>query len=294
MFRHSKTSLVIAAVLAAATLMAQQPGQKGGGKGGGNPVQPIREVKPGFYMIAGAGANTGVRVTNAGVIVVDGKLAGEQNYNDLMAQIKSVTDQPVKFLFVTHHHADHTGNNQRFLDAGVTVIGHELLKKNLATYNSTPLPASPNVTFDNDYTVRLGGVEARAIHFAPGHTSGDSVVFFPDVKVVMVSDVVTTGRTGPLIDYAGGGSALGYLQSLDAILKLDFDTAIPGNGDPLSRADVQAFRDKWNTFLTRAREAIKNGTPKEQLLAQIKTDDLGWTPRIPQVDPFYEELSKAR
>jgi cyclase len=133
--------------------------------GGGPPVQPIQQVKPGLYMIAGAGANSEVRVTNAGLIVVDGKLAGEQNYNALMEQIKSVSNQPVKYLIVTHHHADHTGNNDRFLAAGVQVIGHENLKKNLAAATGSSVPASPSMTYPGaDYTLRLGGVEVQLHH----------------------------------------------------------------------------------------------------------------------------------
>jgi hypothetical protein len=78
------------------------------------------------------------------------------------------------------------------------------------------------------------------------------------------------------------------------MLKLDFDTAIPGNGNPIPKADVQAYRNKVDTFVTRAREAVRNGVAKDQLMANIKTDDLGWMPRAPNVDPFYEELSKAK
>src|SRR4051812_10420732 len=94
-------------------------------RGGGQPVQPIQPVKPGLFVVAGAGANSLVRLTPDGVILVDTKLAGEQNYNALVEQIKTVTDKPVKFAIVTHHHADHTGNVDRFLAAGVQVIGHE-------------------------------------------------------------------------------------------------------------------------------------------------------------------------
>jgi cyclase len=280
-----KTALLVAALVPLAP--AQQKG------GGGQSVQPIQQVKPGLYMIAGAGANSEVRVTNDGLIVVDGKLAGEQNYNALMQQIKSVSSQPVKYLIVTHHHADHTGNNDRFLAAGAEVIGHENLKKNLATYNVNPVPASPNVTYPGaDYTVRLGGVEVQVHHFGRAHTSGDSVVYFPDLKVVAVSDVVTTGATGPLADYAGGGSFLEWPRVLESILKLDFDACIAGNGGVLTKADVQAYKTKIDTFVSRAKEAVRNGVAKDQLMAQIKTDDLGWTPRVPSVDAFYAELQK--
>jgi cyclase len=261
-------------------------------RGGAPQPQTIQQVKPGVFMIAGAGGNTTVRVTNAGLIVVDGKLAGEENYNSLMKLIKGASDQPIKYLIVTHHHADHTGNNQRFLDAGVQVVATENLKTNLLTYESNPKPAPPSITYPGaEYKLQLGGVTAELHHFGRAHTSGDTVVYFPDVKVVCVSDVVTIGN-GPLIDYAGGGSAVEWTQVLDGILKLDFDVAIPGNGDPLNRAYVEAYKTKFETYVARARELVRKGVPQDQLLKQIKTDDLGWTPRVPKVDAFYAELSK--
>lgn len=286
--------MVPIAGLAAILAVAQAQPARGGKKGGRQPVQPIEQVKPGLYMVAGAGANSEVRVTNAGVILVDGKLPGETNYDDLMAQIKSVTNQPVKYLIVTHHHQDHTGNNDKFLAAGVQVIGHENLKKNLETYQAKPLPASPNETYSGrEHTVRLGGAEVRLYHFGRAHTSGDSVVYFPDLKVVAVSDVVTEGN-GPLADYAGGGSFVEWQKVLDDILKLDFDTAIPGNGKPMTKADVEAYKTKIDLFVSRARALVKQGVPKEQLMAKIQTDDLGWMPRVPNVDAFYADLEKSK
>lgn len=265
-------------------------------RGGRGPQpQAIREVKPGLFMITGAGGNTTVRVTNAGLIVVDGKLPGEENYNTLMALIKSKSDQPIKYLIVTHHHADHTGNNQRFIDAGVQIVATENLKKNLVDYQFDPKPAPPTITYPGaEYKLQLGAVTVELHHFGRAHTSGDTVVYFPDLKVVSVSDVVTTGKTGPLIDYAGGGSAVEWTQVLDGTLKLDFDAAIPGNGDVLTKADVAAYKAKFDTVMARARALVKQGVPQDQLMAQIKTDDIGWAPRVPKVDAFYAELSAPK
>jgi cyclase len=274
---------------------AQGRGGGGGGRGGGQPVQPIQMLKPGLYVVPGGGANSIVRVTNEGVILVDTKLPGEANYNGLMEQIRSVTPQPVKVVIVTHHHADHTGNDDRFISAGAQVIGHEQLAKNLDTYQFDPRPAKPSATYNTaEHTVRLGGVEVRVLHLGRAHTGGDSVVYFPDVKVVATSDAVTTGTQGPLADYAGGGSFAEWTPVLDAMLKLDFDTAVPGAGPVLTKADVQAFRTKFTTVMMRASELVQKGVPKDQLLMQLKTDDIGWAPRVPQIDPFYEELSKKR
>ena len=75
------------------------------------------------------------------------------------------------------------------------------------------------------------------------------------------------------------------------LLKLDFDAAVPGNGPVLTKADVQAYAAKFDTVIDRLTELVKKGTPKEQLLMQLKTDDIGWTPRIPSVDGLYAELS---
>ena len=287
------------AALAILPLAAQPPAPPAAGPGPGAPRAPqpqaIQQVKPGLYMITGAGGNTTVRVTSEGLIVVDGKLPGQANYDALMALIKGVSTQPVKYLIVTHHHADHTGNNQRFIDAGTQVVAHENLKTNLLSYQVDPKPAPPTMTYSGDeHTLSLGGVKVELHHFGRAHTSGDTVVYFPDLKVVAVSDVVTTGKTGPLIDYAGGGSATDWSNVLAKTLALDFDAAIPGNGDVLTKADVQAYKMKFDTVMARAKELVRMGVPADQLLAQIKTDDIGWAPRVPKVDAFYAELSTSK
>jgi cyclase len=280
------------AALAAVLVWAQEPAGRGGRGRGGPQPQATQQVKPGLFMITGAGANSEIRVTSEGLIVVDGKLPGEQNYNALMEQIKMISSLPIKYLIVTHHHQDHTGNNDRFIAAGVEILAQENLNKNLINYQANPKPANATVTYDNERTLRLGGVTVEAHHFGPAHTSGDTVVYYPDLKVVVLSDVITTGTNGPLADYAGGGSFLEWPRILDAILKLDFDTAIPGNGGPLTKADVEAYKTKIETFVNRAKEAVRNGVPKDQLMMQIQTDDLGWKPRVSNVDLFYAELTK--
>src|SRR2546426_11721685 len=90
--------------------------QRGGGRGGaaaGQTVEKIKMLKPNLYEITGGGANTLVRVTNQGLIVVDTKNPGDENFNRVMEEIKSVTNQPVKFVINTQHHPDHVGNNQK-------------------------------------------------------------------------------------------------------------------------------------------------------------------------------------
>jgi cyclase len=285
-----------AVIAVGVSVLAQTPAQGAGqGRGGGQPVQPIQMIKPGLYIVPGGGSNSIVRVTTEGVILVDTKMPSEANYNGLMQQIRSVTPLPVKTVIVTHHHADHTGNNDRFIAAGAEVIGHAVLASSLDSYQFDPKPARPTTTYDGrERVVKLGGAEVRVLHPGRAHTGGDSVVYFPDLKVVATSDAVTTGTTGPLADYAGGGSFVGFGPVLDAMLRLDFDTAVPGAGPLLTKADVQAFRVKIGTVIDRASALVKSGVPANQLLMQLKTDDLGWTPRIPMVEAFVAELNASR
>src|SRR5687768_14421994 len=306
--------ICMAAVFAAAAIApvgAQQPaagapaqgreggapgGRGGGGRGGGPPA--IKQVKPGVYMVTGAGGNSTVRVVNEGVIIVDTKNRGDENYMALMDQVKTVTQAPVRYVFVTHHHQDHSGNIGNFQMAGAEVIVHEGLNKALETYSPAQgKPAMSKVTYSTDRVVKVGNAAAEGRHFGRAHTSGDTFVYFPDVRVVALGDSFVAAA--PNADYPFGGSVVEWVKALDQVLKLDFDTAIPGHGnDPLTKADVQKFRDNLNTIVTRGRELVKKGTPKDQLMAQLKTDDLGWTLNAQQwnqparLDPFYEELSK--
>ena len=283
------------------------PGQQGGGPGGGGgrqgggpPAAPpaIKQVTQGLYMVTGIGGNTTVRVDPEGLILVDTKNLGEPNYNQLMEIVKTVSTAPVKYAFVTHHHQDHSGNIGSFQKAGVQVIVHANLNKNLETYNPAQgKPEMAKTTYTKEQEVKVGKATAQARYFGRGHTNGDTFVWFPDVRVVSAGDMIVANP--PNSDMAFGGSVVEWVATLDQVLKLPFEYVIPGHGnDPLTRAQVQEFRDKWNTILTRGIEAVQKGTPKEQLLASIKVDDLGgWTLNSFQpparLDPFYAELQAA-
>lgn len=268
---HTGAAAALALALMASAGQAQTPPPA--------PPQAIKPVKPDLYMVTGGGGNTTVRVTPKGLIVVDGKNPGQAFYDDLTAQIRTVSPQPVKYLIVTHHHADHSGNSGRFLAAGAKVVGHKNMAAELDKFTppaSNPTltaPAKPDVTYDTRYTVSLGGKTVRLMHFAPAHTGADTVVYFPDLKVVAMGDELNS--VAPNFDYAGGASIAGWVTSLDETLKLDWDKAIPGHGaEPFTRDQVKAFRDKLQALLDRARAQVKAGTPKDRLIAGLKTEDL--------------------
>jgi cyclase len=305
-----KTSFAaLAAVVLAGTLGFAAQGQAPAG-GQQPPPAPmaIKQVKPGLYMVTGFGGNSTVRVTDQGVILVDTKNLGDGPFNDLVAQIKTVTNQPVKYVFITHVHQDHAGNIGRFKAAGAEVITYEGLKKNLETggldgkgYTSPAgKPDPPSATYSGtSREVKVGNVVARAYHFANAHTSGDSVVLFPDLRVIAFGDEFV--NQPPNADLPNGGSVLTFPKALEEALKLDWDVAIPGHGnDPMTRADVQAYQKKWAAIASKSLELRKKGVAKEQIRQQIQAELPEIAPWMMtnivndmRLDLFYEELSRA-
>ena len=301
---YVRSRLLVAAAVAvtAVSVSAQAPqgppagAPGGGGRGGRGPaagqtVEKIRTLKPNLYLITGGGANTLVRVTPDGLIVVDTKNPSDENYNRLMEEIKSVSPAPVKYVINTHHHPDHVGNNQKFIDAGATVLASDALKSFMASDPRTKaIPGLPTQTFAKDYTLKFGGAEVRLYSFGRGHTGDDTMAYFPDTKIVMVSDQISDAT--PIVDFANGGSAKEWTQILDGVLKLDFESAIPGRGEPKTRSDVQAFRDKFASLVSRAQDAIKAGATRDTLAMQVKTDDLGWMFNAQFFGQLFDELTR--
>lgn len=278
-------AFVAAFSLAAGSLWAQ------GRSAAEDPVAKIRLLKPNLYLITGSGANTVVRVTPAGVILVDTKNPGEGRYERMMEEIKSVTDQPVKYVINTHHHPDHVGNNKDFIDAGATVIALEALKEDMAKDPRTKdIPGLPTQTFAKDYVLKFGGAEVDMHFYGRGHTGDDTMIYFPAEKVVMVSDQITDGNPGA--DFRNGGSILEWNKSLDGVLALDFDMAIPGRGEPKTKAEIQAFRDKMAKFQARCMDAVKAGATKETLAKMVDTTDLGWKFNPQVYGGIYDEIMK--
>lgn len=289
--KGSLFSVAVALTATAAVVTAQAPQGRGGRGGAGQTVDKIRQLTPDLHLITGGGANTLVRVTKEGLIVVDTKNPGDENFNRVMEEIRSVSNLPVRYVINTQHHPDHVGNNQKFIDAGARVVALETLKVHMASDPRTKaIPGLPTETFAKDHVVKLGEAEVRLYFFGPGHSGGDTMVYFPDAKVVMVSDHITDAT--PIADFANGGSAVQWTRALDGVLKLDFERAIPGRGEPKTKIEVQAYRDRFATLITRATDAVKAGATRDSLASQVRTDDLGWQFNAQFFGNLYDEITR--
>ena len=256
------------------------------------PQLKIDKIKDDLYVIAMAegvgGGNVAMEITNEGVILIDDMF--DRNYGEIMAKVKSVTSQPVKYVINTHQHDDHSGGNARFLPTA-EVIGHSVQRSNMARLNQ---PGAARVTYTQEMDLFLGGKEVRARHYGRGHTGGDAVIYFPAEKVIHTGDLFLTFPPQPFIDYANGGSALDWTGTIDNILKLDFDTAIPGHGPVSNRAGIGKFRADFVTMRDRVTGMVRQGKPKDDI-AHTLSADFGWKPgglALDQLDAFIAEVKR--
>jgi glyoxylase-like metal-dependent hydrolase (beta-lactamase superfamily II) len=250
-----------------------------------NPAPPpsrLEKITDDLYVISGEGGNVTAYLTDDGVILIDSKF--DRNYDDLVAEVKSLTDKPIKYVINTHAHGDHTGGNVKF-PPWTQIVGHANVR---AVMIKGKQPAPPQVTFTDQIAIHLGGKEVVAHHFAPCHTDGDAFVYFPAQKVLATGDCFNTGNgrgvnlTGSstfsfYIDYNTGGSFAGSERTADAALGLDFQTAVPGHGPVTTRAGFVKWRSDIAAIRNRVTGLLRERKTKEDLQKML-IGEFGWDP----------------
>jgi glyoxylase-like metal-dependent hydrolase (beta-lactamase superfamily II) len=250
-------------------------------------------VKGDLYLISGEGGNVALYTTAEGVILVDDMF--DRNHEDILKQIKTVTDKPLKYVINTHQHDDHAGGDLKMLPIA-EVIAHKNVRANLKDikrpyFEDTPgTPIGlPRITFTDELDVNLGDKVVQAHYFGRGHTSGDAVIYFPELRTIHTGDLFLNFRPGPgragaparplnlpiYADYNQGGSLLDWAKTLDGVLTLDFDTIIPGHGALATKADLVKFRADVANMVSRVGGMVKSGRTKAEV-AKVLEDDYGW------------------
>jgi glyoxylase-like metal-dependent hydrolase (beta-lactamase superfamily II) len=212
--------------------------------------------------------NTTALVTNEGVILVDNKF--EIDHANIMAQLKTVTNQPVKYVINTHYHGDHSGGNARLQALNAQVVASEAARAKMV---ETKMPGLPNVTLEERVRLYLGGKRVEVHYFGRAHTNGDVVVLFPDHRVLAAGDMFTFGDATPqLVDYPGGGSAKEWTKTLDGVLQLDFDAVVPGHGLVTTKQEMRKFRDSTQTLSTRVHDMLVQNRTRPEIEKMLRSD----------------------
>ena len=212
--------------------------------------------------------NTTVLVTNEGVVLVDDKF--EIDHENIMAQLKKITNQPVKYVINTHYHADHSGGNPKLQALGAQVVTSQQARDKMVEIKQ---PGMANVTLDNSLRLFLGGKRVEVYHFGRAHTDGDIVALFPDHRVLSAGDMFTFGDATPqLIDYAGGGSAREWPARSTARSGSSSIRWCPATALVTTKQEMRKFRDSTMTLRTKVHDMIVGKKTKAEIEKMLRTD----------------------
>jgi cyclase len=228
------------------------------------------KIKDDLYVIHNdfVPGNSTALITNEGVVLVDDKF--EVDHNNILAELKKITNQPVKYVINTHHHGDHTGGNAKMQALNVQIVASQEARENMV---DGKMPGLPSVTFEHHATVYLGGKNVELYHFGRAHTNGDAVALFPADRTLAAGDMFTFGDATPeLIDYAGGGSAKEWPKTLDSALQLDFDTVVPGHGVVTTKAEMRKARTSAANLANRVHQMIGQKKSRDEISQMLRTE----------------------
>src|SRR5499427_1314517 len=228
----------------------------------------VKKLAEGVYAaISGdgskAGSNAGFIVGSNGVVVVD-TFVSASAARDLLAEIRKVTNLPIRFVINTHYHLDHTGGNAVFAEAGATIVAQRNLRgwlrtENLKFFGANPKPEDkarvealllPDEVYSDALDIYLGS-RLIQVRYMLGHTGGDSVVIVPDANVAFGGDLIWQKHLPNLID----ATTSDWVKTLEKLLA-DHPSAtfVSGHGDVATPQDVRDFHD----YLVALRDAVSS------------------------------------
>jgi glyoxylase-like metal-dependent hydrolase (beta-lactamase superfamily II) len=231
----------------------------------------VIKVRDDIYVISNVAVPglTTALITNDGVLLVDDKF--EVDHDSILAALKTVTSQPVKYVVNTHYHADHSGGNAKLQAMGVLAVASDQARARMVATNQS---GQQNITFSDHSTINLGGKTVELYKVGRAHTNGDIVVLFPQQRVLSSGDIFANGpgTSAELVDYPGGGSAKEWPKAVDQALKLDFDTVIPGHGLVSTKKDLQDYRARAQKFSDTLSQLVKQGKSKADIEKVVRSD----------------------
>ena len=244
-----------------------------------------------------SGGNVAVFITDAGVTLVDTKLAGWGQA--VLDKVKGVTSKPVTTIINTHTHGDHTGNDG-FFGTAVDIIAHENTKTNMEkmdAFKGENAKFLPKKTYKDKMSIGAGKDRIDLYYFGAAHTGGDTFVVFPALRVLHTGDAFAW-KDAPLCDRNNGGSCVAFPDTLAKVLAgiKDVDTVIPGHSPVTKPADVQQYQHFMTDLLAETRAAIAAGKTVDEAVAASHVTEkyAGYkTERLKgAVQAIYDELKK--
>jgi cyclase len=263
-----------------ASAVAQQPSQPAPGATTARPAgaapprsplpppEPIEHIKDNVYKIFGGGGNTLVVVQTDGVVLVDTKLP--DNGPAIVAEIKKVTDKPIKLIINTHSHPDHVGSNDYLREQypNVHIVMNEGAKGELSGPQSNP-KLLPTQTYTDHMTIGSGADQIELYHFGRGHTNGDTFVLFSAARLLCMGDVMAWNMA-PFLPAGGAEAIAGEVEALVKAVKGKVDLVEEGHGHMDTFADLERFARFNRALFDAAKLHYERGDPPGAAVADLQ------------------------
>jgi glyoxylase-like metal-dependent hydrolase (beta-lactamase superfamily II) len=296
MTRHLVSPVILLAI-AALPLAAQQP------QPDWDKVQiKLQKLDEHVYLVQGFGGNIAAYTGDDGVVLIDTEQV--QLGPKIEAALKTVSDQPVKYVLNTHWHGDHTGGNAYF-GRSATIIAQDDVRRAMLTETDrlgriTNLPVSvPVLTFSNEFTLHMRGGDIHAVSFFKGHSASDTIVFLPGGKVVHTGDVFTNfiPANFPAVDFEndGSGGVQGIRAACEYLLSHTPDDVkvVPGHGNVGTKADLRKYLDVVNGTAAAIQAAIDQGKSLEQAERDKVLDKWSYIGEGAKANSYIERVYKS-
>jgi glyoxylase-like metal-dependent hydrolase (beta-lactamase superfamily II) len=236
-----------------------------------------------YFFFDFNGSNTVFLVTDEGVLLIDAR-THPRDGQDLLDRIRKITDKPVKWVINSHFHGDHHFGNAPFKAAGATFVAQketarimqQVQPKEMARridgFKRRGLDPNevklilPDVTFDNQMTIRLGGRDVRLMYFGPGQQAGDTFVLFPHARALF-----TPGAFGKrsMPNMAFTTSVDNWIKLLDQVAEMDVDKILPAHGDVAARADVKELSAMLADEYATVKQAVEKGLNVDEAIKTL-------------------------
>lgn len=236
------------------------------------PPFETKKVTDNVYVFRYGGHQSMFVVTPKGVIATDpiGFLR-PQAVTAYIAEIKKITDQPIKYVIYSHHHYDHIAGGKPFKDLGARFISHKIAKKRLQELNY-PDVVIPDGVVDTFHAIELGGVRLELHYVGRNHSDNSLVMLLPKEKILFTVDFI------PIAAVQFRDMPDGYLpdwfESLDKVLALDWTSMIPGHpyagGRWGTKDDVRNLKQYMTDLSNSVREAAMQGKCFDTAVKEVK------------------------
>jgi glyoxylase-like metal-dependent hydrolase (beta-lactamase superfamily II) len=269
------------AALGGAAGLALAPGRVFAGQAPAPAIGTLRLADDLHLLSVPGVSNVLARVATSGVVLVDGASAATSD-----ALLKAVAALPgagpVRTLFNTHWHPEHTGSNETLGKAGAAIVAHENTRLwlttdvkwpwNGQTFKRLPKVAQPNKTFYTSATLEPG-IRYGYLPDA-GHTDGDLYVFFEPQNVLAVGDVVSL-QGWPTVDYITGGWVGGMVGATQRLLTIANEQTriVPARGPVMTYADLKAHANMYATIYERLSTLLNRGRGPSEAVAAKPTKE---------------------